>query len=163
MAQADSRFPSTSLRAGSLGLWPFGMTCFFDFLIVEKNVNTKLGVSGQWTVILCGLMVLVVARVPVAAQGNGKTSAGAATFKAKCVLCHGADGAGNTPLGKQLQAANLHSKEVQKQTDAELHKIVHDGQANMPPFGEQLTDDEIDQVVQYVRTFAAPAKAAKKQ
>jgi mono/diheme cytochrome c family protein len=33
----------------------------------------------------------------------------------------------------------------------------------MPPFGEQLTDDEIDRVIQYVRTFAMPAKTAKKQ
>jgi mono/diheme cytochrome c family protein len=113
-------------------------------------------------VVMAVLLLLLGARV-VRAEGNGKTSTGAATFKTKCVLCHGADGAGNTPLGKQLQAANLHSKEVQKLSDAELHKIVHDGQANMPPFGEQLTDDEIGQVVQYVRTFAAPPKAAKKQ
>jgi mono/diheme cytochrome c family protein len=134
-----------------------------SLVLWEKNVNAKSVVSGQWAVILCGLMLLVVACAPVAAQGNGKTSAGAATFKTKCVLCHGADGAGNTPLGKQLQAANLHSKEVQKLSDAELHKIVHDGQGNMPPFGEQLTDDEIDRVIQYVRTFAAPGKTAKKQ
>ena len=107
-------------------------------------------------------MLLLLACMPAAAQENGK-AAGAATFKSKCVLCHGTDGTGNTPLGKQLQAANLRSKEVQKLSDTELHKIVHDGQANMPPFGEQLTDDEIDQVIQYVRTFATPAKTSKKQ
>ncbi len=33
----------------------------------------------------------------------------------------------------------------------------------MPPFGEQLTDDEISQVIQYVRRFATSAKTAKKQ
>lgn len=84
---------------------------------------------------------------------------GAGIFKSKCALCHGADGSGNTPLGKQLQAANLGSKEVQKKSNAELHKFVHDGQTNMPPFGDQLTDEQIDQVVKYVRTFG---KAAKK-
>ncbi|HZR66985.1 MAG TPA: cytochrome c [Terriglobales bacterium] len=84
--------------------------------------------------------------------------AGAAIFKSKCVLCHGADGSGNTPLGKQLQAANLHSKEVQKKTNAELHKIVHDGQTNMPPFADQLSDEQIDQVVRYVRSFKPAAK-----
>ena len=83
---------------------------------------------------------------------------GAATFKSKCVLCHGADGSGNTPLGKQLQAANLHSKEVQKKTNAELHKIIHDGQTNMPPFGDQLTDQQIDQVIKYVRSLKPAAK-----
>lgn len=88
------------------------------------------------------------------AQQGGET-----TFKSKCVLCHGADGTGNTPLGKQLQAANLGSKDVQKKSNTELHKFVHDGQTNMPPFGDQLTDEQIDQVVKYVRTFA---KATKK-
>ncbi len=92
------------------------------------------------------------------AQDAEKAPAGAAIFGKKCVLCHGADGTGSTPLGKQLQAANLHSAAVQKQSDAELHHIIHDGQANMPPFGDQLTDDEIDQVIQYVRTFAGPVK-----
>jgi cytochrome c6 len=155
VAQPDSRF-----------LWACGPSerhRFFDYLIVEKNVNAKSVVIGHWAVVFCGLMLLVVACMPFAAQGNGKTSAGAATFKAKCVLCHGADGAGNTPLGKQLQAANLRSKEAQKLSDQEMHKIIHDGQANMPPFGEQLTDDEVDQVIQYGRTFTTAAKMTKKQ
>jgi cytochrome c6 len=129
-------------------------------------VNDRSVVGGQWAVgsglrvVMAGLLMLMGVCL-AAGQENGK-AAGPATFKAKCVLCHGADGAGNTPLGKQLQAANLHSKEVQKLSDEELHKVVHDGQANMPPFGEQLTDDEISQVIQYVRTFATPAKTVKK-
>jgi mono/diheme cytochrome c family protein len=35
---------------------------------------------------------------------------------------------------------------------------VHDGQANMPPFGDQLSDDEIVQVVKYVRSLGKVAK-----
>jgi mono/diheme cytochrome c family protein len=81
-------------------------------------------------------------------------SSGEAIFKAKCVLCHGADGTGDTPLGKQLQAANLRSKDIQKKSNAELHKVIHDGQANMPPFADQLSDQEIDQVIKYVRSLA---------
>ena len=83
---------------------------------------------------------------------------GEAIFKAKCVLCHGADGTGDTPLGKQLQAANLRSKDVQKKSNAELHKVIHDGQANMPPFADQLSDQEIDQVIKYVRSLAKNGK-----
>lgn len=79
---------------------------------------------------------------------------GAATFKTNCVLCHGADASGNTPLGKQLQAANLRSKDIQKKTNAELHKIIHDGQTNMPPFGDQLSDAQINDVVKYIRSLA---------
>jgi len=94
----------------------------------------------------------------ISASAAGQAGSGAATFKNKCQLCHGPDGTGDTPLGKQLQAANLHSKDVQKKTNAELHKVVHDGNGNMPPFGEQLNDDEIDQVIKYVRaTFGKTA------
>jgi mono/diheme cytochrome c family protein len=121
-------------------------------------VNGKSIVGGAVVVILAGTFSSLAR-----AQDAAKAPAGAAIFSKKCVLCHGADGTGNTPLGKQLQAANLHSKAVQGRSDDELHTVVHDGQTNMPPFGDQLTDDEITQVIQYVRTFAAPAKAAKKQ
>ena len=93
--------------------------------------------------------LLFLATLSLSAQAQG----GEGIFKAKCVLCHGADGSGNTTLGKQLQAANLRSKEVQKKTDVELHKIVHDGNNNMPPFGDQLTDDEINQVIKYIRAM----------
>lgn len=85
-------------------------------------------------------------------------SPGESTFKAKCILCHGEDGTGNTPLGKQLQAANLHSPDVQKKSNAELYKVVHDGQTNMPAFADQLSDEEITQVIKYVRTFGKHAK-----
>src|SRR5437868_9736124 len=106
------------------------------------------------TSIGCMLIVIVTACQLANAQAGG----GAATFKSKCALCHGADGAGNTSLGKQLQAANLGSKDVQKRTNAELTKIVHDGQANMPPFADQLSDAEISHVIQYVRQLGKAKK-----
>ena len=107
------------------------------------------------------LMLLVFSTDVVLTFSNmacSEGSGGGAIFITKCVLCHGADGTGDTPLGKQLQAANLHSKDVQKKTDAELHKAVHDGGANMPPFGEQLSDEEITQVIKYVRALGKQAK-----
>jgi cytochrome c6 len=102
---------------------------------------------------------MLIAMMSVCQRANAQAGGGAAAFKSKCALCHGADGTGNTALGKQLQAANLGSKEVQKKTDAELRKTVHDGNGNMPPFGEQLSDDEITEVIKYVRHFG---KATKK-
>ena len=106
-------------------------------------------------------IVLFVAVCGLFAEENGKSEGGAAIFKSKCVLCHGADGTSSTPLGKQLQAANLHSKDVQKLSDAELQKIVHDGRGSMPAFADQLSDQEIAQVIKYVRHIAkASAKGS---
>ena len=104
-----------------------------------------------WIVILA----FVVTSSLVAQQAS--KSPGASIFRNKCVLCHGTDGSGKTPLGKQLQAADLHSKDVQKLSDEELHTIIHNGQANMPSFAEQLSDAEIDQVLKQVRAFGKTA------
>lgn len=111
------------------------------------------GVRSLTALVFSGVMLFSVSNLAWSAESPGET-----TFKSKCVLCHGEDGTGNTPLGKQLQAANLHSPDVQKHTNAELHTIVHDGQTNMPAFADQLSDEEITQVVKYVRTFGKSGK-----
>lgn len=74
-------------------------------------------------------------------------------FKSRCALCHGADGHGKTSLGQQLKAADLHSAAVQKQSNKALHSIILHGKGNMPPFEGQLTDEQIDQVLKFVRQF----------
>lgn len=118
-------------------------------------MNAKSGRSVGWLVIL----TFVVASSLVAQQAA--KSPGASIFRTKCVLCHGADGSGKTPLGKQLQAADLRSNNVQKLGDAELHKIIHDGQANMPAFADQLSALEIDQVLKHVRALGKTAPTKK--
>jgi cytochrome c6 len=120
-----------------------------------ERVKAKSGRFLAWLVILTFVIVS-----SLVGQQAAK-SPGANVFRTKCVLCHGADGGGKTPLGKQLQAADLRSKEVQKRGDAELHKIIHDGQANMPAFADQLSESEIDQVLKHVRALAKTAPAKK--
>jgi cytochrome c6 len=117
-------------------------------------VKERIGVQRRFWVSLGGMFLLLAVSNSALAQSDS----GAATFKSKCILCHGADGSGNTPLGKQLQAANLRSKDVQKKTNAELHKVIHDGQTNMPPFGDQLSEQQIAQVIKYVRSLGKAAK-----
>ena len=102
-------------------------------------------------------VLLAVLCFSVAALGqnksSGKSSEGAPVFKTNCVLCHGSDGHSQTALGKQLGALDLHSAEVQKETDAELKKIISHGQKSMPGFDGQLTSAQIDDVLAYVREF----------
>ena len=78
---------------------------------------------------------------------------GADVFKAKCAACHGADGKGETTMGKNLKLKDLGSAEVQKKSDAELTTLISDGKKPMPAYKGKLTDDEIQQVVKYVRTL----------
>jgi mono/diheme cytochrome c family protein len=125
---------------------------FHDYNAITEDLVKRTKPACFLSIVVALFLVFSGEQLALAEDG------GAATFKAKCVLCHGADGTGNTPLGKQLQAANLRSKDVQKKTNAELHKVIHDGQTNMPPFGDQLSDQQINQVIRYVRTLGKTAK-----
>lgn len=64
---------------------------------------------------------------------------GAATYTAKCKMCHGASGEKNF--------ANLGASE------ADLTKIVTDGKGKMPAYKGKLSDDDIKAVVAYIKTL----------
>ena len=75
----------------------------------------------------------------------------ASVFKSKCVMCHGADGSGNTPSGKALKAKDLRTEDTQKKSDADITAVITNGRGKMPPFGQKLKADQIQQLVSYVR------------
>ena len=74
-------------------------------------------------------------------------------YKSKCAMCHAANGSGDTAMGKKLGARDFASPEVQKQTDAQLIEITAKGKNKMPGYEKKLTDDQIKQLVAYIRTF----------
>lgn len=78
----------------------------------------------------------------------------AAAYKAKCALCHGADGKGDTPAGKKMGAQDFASPEVQKASDADLITATKNGKNKMPSYGGKLSDAEIKELVGYIRQFA---------
>jgi mono/diheme cytochrome c family protein len=84
----------------------------------------------------------------------GNPSSGADTFKAKCAMCHGPDGSGNTPMGQKMKVHDLRSPEVQKQTDDELAAIITNGKPPMPAYGKTLAAGDIQQLVAYIRSIA---------
>jgi mono/diheme cytochrome c family protein len=95
------------------------------------------------------LLPLVFTTLAVAAEPDG-----AVRYRNACVLCHAADGSGNTPAGKSMKARDLRSAEVQKQSDGELAKVVADGRGKMPGYKSSMSPEEIHAIVGYLRTFA---------
>jgi mono/diheme cytochrome c family protein len=86
--------------------------------------------------------------VPAIAQQTGE-----ATYKAKCAMCHGADGTGNTPAGRSMKLRSLKSPEDMKATDADLFKQTKNGVGKMQGYGNRLTDAQIHDVVTYIRSL----------
>jgi mono/diheme cytochrome c family protein len=77
-------------------------------------------------------------------------------YSTSCIRCHGIDGKGEGQMKFTPPAADLTSPTVQGKLDARLFKTVHDGKANtaMGAWREALSDDEIWDVLAYVRTLA---------
>ena len=78
---------------------------------------------------------------------------GGADFKAKCAMCHGPDGKGDTVMGKKFGLKDLGSAEVQKMSDADLTSTITNGKDKMPAYKGKLTDAQISDLVKYVRTL----------
>ncbi len=95
---------------------------------------------------------VMVSQPAAASSSAAANSAGTNTYKTACVSCHGVDGRG-TPLGRSLHAPDLRSEQVQRQSVADLTRVIAVGKNNMPPFGNRLTKDQIAAVTNYVRTL----------
>jgi len=96
--------------------------------------------------ILAGLALGPI--LPAAAQAQDDA---AKVFKTNCVLCHAANGSGDSTAGKALKAKDLRSPEVRKQTDAALIEVISKGKDKMPAFADRIQPDDIKKVVAYVR------------
>jgi mono/diheme cytochrome c family protein len=77
----------------------------------------------------------------------------AADYKAKCATCHGAEGKGDTAMGKAMKVKDLAADDVQKQSDADLTGLIVKGKKPMPGYEGKLTPEQIAGVVKYIRTL----------
>jgi mono/diheme cytochrome c family protein len=97
---------------------------------------------------LAFLCLVAALAVPAVAQDSA-----ADTYKAKCLMCHGADGLGNTPVGKMVKIVSFKDPTVVSATDAEMIAVVKNGKNKMPAYNTKLTDGQITAVVAYIRTL----------
>mgnify|MGYP005607603613 CR=1 FL=1 len=92
----------------------------------------------------------------VSAAG-GDAAKGKSIYQAKCVTCHGAQGKGDGPIGKQLKppAGDFTSAESKKKSDAELLDVIQNGKPKtaMVAWKSQLSEAEIQDVLAYVLTL----------
>lgn len=95
------------------------------------------------------VLMLVAASLLIAAPVFGQE--GANLYKARCAGCHGADGSGDTAIGKSMHMRALGSADVQKMSDAELTAMITDGKGAMPAYKDKLSGAQIKDLVGYIR------------
>jgi mono/diheme cytochrome c family protein len=88
---------------------------------------------------------------------TGVPAKGKAIYERLCIACHGAQGKGDGPAGEALMppAADLTSSTVEGKPDAELFHTIQNGRppTAMPAFKGQLSDQQIHNMVAYIRSL----------
>lgn len=97
------------------------------------------------TVILLATLIAVLAF----AQAPGQE-----IYNAKCaVWCHGADGLAATSMGKSMKILSFKDPKMLKASDAQLFDSTKNGKGTMKGYGGKLTDQQIKDLVAYIRTL----------
>src|SRR5215470_4225787 len=99
--------------------------------------------------LMCSMLAIALVALSLV-TATAKADTGEATFKAKCAMCHGPDGKGETPTGKSMKVKDFSSEDVQKMSDADLSAAITNGKGKMPPY-KTLSADQVKDLVAYVR------------
>jgi cytochrome c1 len=90
---------------------------------------------------------------------NASADDAKATYEKDCAKCHGADGKGETKMGKKLGVKDYTDAKVQAELkDSEATKAIKEGLKDkegkvlMKPF-ENLDDNQVKGLVAYMRSF----------
>ena len=111
------------------------------------------------------LLLVSVAPSLGLAQVKGDPKAGKAKYDANCIGCHGATGKGDGAAAAALNPKpqdHTNGKVMNALSDKYLFDIIKDGGAAMkkapfmPASNKKLTDQEIWDVVAYIRSLANP-------
>ena len=105
----------------------------------------RRGNAMKKTMLVLAMFGLVLALAMPALAADG-----AATYKAKCAMCHGPDGSKENPA---MNIKALSGPDVQKKTDAQLTDAISKGVGKMPAYAGKLSDDEIKATVAFIRTL----------
>ena len=106
----------------------------------------RMGMSGSLgkTAAVAAFLFLSVSQ----AKADDKS---ASLYKARCAVCHGAWGKGDSPAGKNMGVLSFSDPKVAGKSDAELKDVIDKGKNKMPAYGKSLKPDEIQGLVAYLR------------
>ena len=90
-----------------------------------------------------------------AGQPTPSTSAQVAAdnFQSRCSACHSEHGEGSD-VGATFGVPDLRSRRIQRDDDRLLRYVISQGRGNMPAFGRDFSDAEVQELIKIVRGFS---------
>ncbi len=118
----------------------------------------KLIIAALGLVLAANLLRLDLAARDHVYAGTSTLAAAPSTetlFKQKCSKCHGADGSGDTSMGRIFNAPDFTDSGwwAKHSNTGELVNAISHGKKNMPAFGKKLTRAQISSLASYVQRF----------
>ena len=109
-------------------------------------------ISRVKLLISLGLIVVPASLLASAPKEEESVKSGAALFRDKgCAYCHGVGGVGTKKAPALVDVWKDKSLTTEKMTD----QILNGGQ-KMPPFRDSVTDDEVTDLIAYLRAKKKP-------
>lgn len=89
------------------------------------------------------------------AQGDQSNKTGMALYMKNCASCHGKAGLGDGVKARSIKTSpgDFSKPDFQKQSDGELFYKTKTGRGDMPKYEGKLADNDIWNIVNYMRTF----------
>jgi mono/diheme cytochrome c family protein len=95
-------------------------------------------------------LLVLACTASLASSMSFAQSAGGATYKAKCQMCHGATGTPSPGMAKAMGVKASTDPSIKSLSAASMAATVKNGKGKMKPVAG-LTDDQVKDVVAYYR------------
>ena len=124
-----------------------------------------LALSGAVLALMAEYGARVGAQAPASPDAaTSRTAAGRALYRQYCTACHGRDGRGASARKTRPEIPDFtRAAWHEHRRDSQLGVSILDGKGNgMPAFADKLNDDQVRNLITYVRTFG-PVRAPEAQ
>lgn len=93
--------------------------------------------------------------VSLTSAASGDPTKGKIIYATNCLICHGERGKGDGLIGASLSPppTDLTGSQARAKSDTDLQTVIQEGRAAMPAWKKRLSDQDIQNLLAYIRSL----------